>query len=422
MSNPGSLLRFLRRFALPGGDEAEDSQLLARFAYGRDDAAFSALVARHGPMVLGVCRRLLRREQDAEDAFQATFLVLARKAGSLGRPEAVANWLYGVAYRTALEARARAAKRQTRERELTEEPAVDPSNTDVGDDLRAVLDSEINRLPDKYRSALVLCHLEGRTNEEAARLLHCPKGTILSRLATARKRLRDRLARRGVALGTGAGAVFTAEALSAAVPAELARATVSSLRHFVSGQAVEAASALALAKGVLHSMLLDRCKRASAVLLVLALLGGGLVWLGQPTWATDPQPPENPAAGARPGMTLEALLALETRVWEAIKQRDVATLRKLCAADFLAIHSDGSRLALDEFLAWLPDVEIKSYTLKDTRLIPLGPDAAMLVYLAETRTVFLGWAEEGRTQVSTTWVRRNREWRNVFSQETTVEE
>jgi RNA polymerase sigma factor (sigma-70 family) len=422
MSNSGSLLRFLRRFAIPGGDEAEDTQLLARFVSGRDATAFSALVARHGPMVLGVCRRLLRHSQDAEDAFQAAFLVLARKAGSLSQPKSLANWLYGVAYRTALEARAKAAKRHTRERELTEEPAVDPSAAGVGEDLRAVLDGEINRLPDKYRSAFVMCYLEGRTNEEAARLLQCPKGTILSRLATARQRLRDRLARRGVTLGAGVGAAFSAELLSASVPTALASATASAALQFASGQAVEPAAALVLAKGVLHSMFFDRCKKASAMLLVLALLGGGLVWLGQPTWATDPQAPENPTAGGRPGVTLEALLALETRVWEAMKKRDVAGLRKVCAADYLTVHVDGSRPTLDEVLAWLPELEIKRYTLKDTRLIPLGPDAATLVYLAETQTVLLGWAEEGRTQVSTTWVRRNGEWRNVFSQETTVEE
>src|SRR5262249_34111246 len=161
---------------------ATDRQLLQRFASGHDETAFTALVGRHGPMVLGVCRRVLHSIHDAEDAFQATFLVLARKAGSVRQPDALGNWLYGVAYRTALEARTRAAKRRARERELAEEPPVEPGGAIDWSDLRAVLDGEVNRLPDKYRSPFVLCYLEGRTNEEAARLLRCPKGTILSRL------------------------------------------------------------------------------------------------------------------------------------------------------------------------------------------------------------------------------------------------
>src|SRR5262245_48018459 len=392
MSKPGSLLRFLRRIAVLGADAATDRQLLERFASGRDEMAFTTLVGRHGPMVLGVCRRVLLNAHDAEDAFQATFLVLARKAGSVSRPEALGNWLYGVAYRTALEARTKAAKRRARERELAEEPTVDPSSALVRSDLRAALDREINRLPDRYRAPFVLCYLQGRTNEEAARLLRCPKGTILSRLAWARQRLRDRLARRGVALSAaGASAVFTVDSLSAAVSADLVGSTAAAARLFVCGQAAAPAEVIALARGVLKAMVIDRLKAASLVLLAaVALLAGGLAWLGQPTWASGTQGPANPAARARAGGQLETLFALEKRVWEAVKKKDAEGLRKLCAKDFVAIHTDGSRLTLDEFCNALADYEIASYSLSDVRLLSLGPDAAILIYRAESQVVILG--------------------------------
>src|SRR5262249_17501866 len=148
-----------------------------------DEAAFTALVNRHGPMVLGVCRRVLRPAHDADDAFQATLLVLLRKARPLRRPELLGNWLYGVAHRTALKARTLAAKRRARERPVVDHLAGAPSPTAAWGDVRPVLDEEVSRLPAKYRAPVVLCYLEGKTNEEAARLLGCPTGTVFSRLA-----------------------------------------------------------------------------------------------------------------------------------------------------------------------------------------------------------------------------------------------
>jgi RNA polymerase sigma factor (sigma-70 family) len=424
MNNPGSLLRFIRRIAMRGDADATDSQLLERFALGRDEAAFTALVGRHGPMVLGVCRRLLPNVHDAEDAFQATFLVLARKAGSIRQPEALGNWLYGVAYRTALEARAKAAKRRARERQLAEEPTVDLGSSIDWSDLRPVLDGEINRLPDKYRSPFVLCYLEGRTNEEAARLLRCPKGTILSRLAWARQRLRDRLARRGVALPAAAvTTVFTADALSAAVSAELMRSTADAARLFVYGQSVASVEALALAKGVLKAMFIEKCKTASVVLLAVTLFGGGLAWLGQPTRATGAKESANPSVRVKGEEgQLDTLFALERRVWETTKQKDVEGLRKLVAEDYVAIISDGSRLTLEEYCQWLPFFEIKSYSLSDVRMLSPEPDVAILLYKAESQTIILWETLEEQTQLSSTWVRRKGEWRNVFYQETPIED
>src|SRR4051794_14651098 len=196
--------RFLRRVAAAHGP---DEELLRRFVAHRDDAAFAELVRRHGPVVLGVCRRVLGDAPDADDAFQAAFLVLARKAHRIARPDLLGNWLYGVAYRTALRARAVAARRRAREGRLVDVPAEDRPPAFVWADLRPVLDEEVNRLPDRYRATFVLCHVEGRTMAEAARLLGCPEGTVLSRLAWARGRLRSRLTRRGLAPAAGGLAV-----------------------------------------------------------------------------------------------------------------------------------------------------------------------------------------------------------------------
>jgi RNA polymerase sigma factor (sigma-70 family) len=192
--------------APPGG--LTDAQLLDRFLTKRDEAAFELLVWRHGPMVLRVCRRILRDVHGAEDAFQATFLTLACKAGSIGKQEAVSSWLYKVAYRIALRAQAGVAKRARHEKPMVECLAATgsaPPDEAAWRELGPLLDAEVQRLPEKYRAAFILCYLEGKTNEEAAQELGCPKGTILSRLARARERLRKRLHRRGLALS---GMVF----------------------------------------------------------------------------------------------------------------------------------------------------------------------------------------------------------------------
>ena len=182
----------------------DDGQLLERFVARRDEAAFAALVALHGPMVLGVCRRMLRDGHDVEDAFQATFLVLVKRAGSIRDPGRLGPWLHGVARRVAMRARAEAARRRSHQdlsgpAVVAEEPAVRPASRAEGDDVLGVIDEEVARLPSRYRDAVVLCDLEGRSYAEAARRLSCPMGTLQSRLARGRARLRTRLVRRGVA-------------------------------------------------------------------------------------------------------------------------------------------------------------------------------------------------------------------------------
>ena len=183
-------------------------QLLQRYTDRRDEAAFSALVARHAPMVLGVCRRMLADPQDVEDAFQATFLVLVRKARALRPHDAVGHWLHGVAYRVALRARSETTRRRSRERTVASiedlAPAVGGERLGPDFELRPLLDEELRRLPATYRAAVVLCYLDGQTHEEAARQLGWPVGTVKGRLARAKDLLRDRLTRRGLTLARGA--------------------------------------------------------------------------------------------------------------------------------------------------------------------------------------------------------------------------
>jgi RNA polymerase sigma factor (sigma-70 family) len=248
-----------------------DRHLLNRFVTARDEAAFAALVRRHGPMVLGVCRRLLHDAHEAEDAFQATFFVLAHKARSVSRPESLGPWLHGVAYRTAARAR-QAAQRRAREREATAMPDGGPAVEAAWREVRQVLDEELNRLAQKYRAPLVLFYLEGKSTEEVARLLACPKGTVLSRLARGRERLRHRLVRRGVAPSVGLLlGVLATKAAPAAVPAALALGTVKA-----AASGAVPATVAALTKGVLRAMLLNKLKAAGAVLLAVTAVAVGV--------------------------------------------------------------------------------------------------------------------------------------------------
>jgi RNA polymerase sigma factor (sigma-70 family) len=289
---PAFVLPFLRRLAAPAGET--DADLLCRFLGQRDEAAFTALVLRHGPMVYGVCQRVLRNAHDAEDAFQATFLVLARGARSLAKRDSLASWLHGVAYRTALKARAGLAKRREKERQVLAVPEEELTPAVVWTDLRPVLDEEVQRLPEKYRVPFILCYLEGKTNEEAARLVNCPKGTVLSRLATARQRLRTRLARRGIALSAGLLAAALSEgAASAVMPPLLIAPTVKA-----AAGGLVSANVLALAKGTVRAMLLSKLKVVTALLLAVASVGAGGLLLTHRTEGAEK--PETPAEVKEP--------------------------------------------------------------------------------------------------------------------------
>jgi RNA polymerase sigma factor (sigma-70 family) len=196
------VLSQLQRWTSPCAHELSDTVLLERFVHCRDEAAFAALAARHGEMVFGLCRRILGNPHDAEDVFQAAFLVLARKAATIRKPESLACWLHGVAYRLALKAKSEAERRRLHEQRAT------ACHQDDKDDLswremRGAIDEELQRLPEKQRQPLILCYLEGLTQDEATRRLNWPRGTLKRRLESGRENLRLRLTQRGISLGTG---------------------------------------------------------------------------------------------------------------------------------------------------------------------------------------------------------------------------
>lgn len=300
-------LRTLYRFGVTG--DLSDEQLLDRFVARRDETAqeaFAVLVERHGAMVLGVCRRVLGDVHEAEDAFQATFLILARKAASVVRRERVASWLYGVAVRTAREARGRASRRRAREERVSVPVRVDPPDDESCHDLRALLDEELARLPDRYRGAVVLCELEGLSREEAARRLGIPEGTLSSRLARAKAQLRDRLARRGIVPSTGVlSAVFLRASQAATLPLSLLESTVEAATRVAgngSAAAFVSASVASLTEGVLKTMLLAKLKGIVLGVGTLTAIISGAVVLAQsgredapPPSATAPEEPETKA-------------------------------------------------------------------------------------------------------------------------------
>ena len=260
-----------------------DGELVESFLAQRSEAAFEALVHRHGAMVFDVCRRMIGDLLDAEDAFQATFLVLARKAASVAPREGVGNWLYGVAFRTAQRARAVRARRASHEKSGKDMHHLSAEPADRVQELEGLLDEELNRLPDKYRLPLILCDLENRPRKEAARQLKLPEGTLSSRLAAARKLLAKRLARHGAPLSAGALATMMSQSAAAAsVPNGLATSTSKAASLYAAGQAATglvSASALALTEGVVKTMFLAKLAKMSAVLLLLALSCVGVGFL-----------------------------------------------------------------------------------------------------------------------------------------------
>lgn len=293
-----------RTLSAPDGGGLTDGQLLGRFVAARDEIAFEALVHRHGPMVLGVCRRVLRNAHDAEDAFQATFLLLARKAASVVKRDSVGSWLYAVAYRTAQESREANARRRTREEQVEEMPHPEVAPVEP-QDWRPLLDRELTRLPEKYREAVVLYHLEGRGHREAARQLGLPEGTLSSRLVKARRLLAKRLARYGLSLSGGVlGVVLSEGAGVAAIPPPLVAETVRTAALVAAGQlAAVATPAALLTKGVLKTMFLNKLRLVLGVVVVTAVLGAtGVAYrTGSSATAAD-----KPATG-RPLTELEAL-------------------------------------------------------------------------------------------------------------------
>jgi RNA polymerase sigma-70 factor (ECF subfamily) len=255
------LTRLRTTLAGPPADGPADGELLERFLARRDEAAFAVLLRRHGPMVLGVCRRLLGNHADAEDAFQATFLLLVRKGASVRPPGRVGPWLYGVARRTSHDAKRAAARRRAREARALPRPAPDEGVAE----LLPVLDRELGQLPERYRAPVVLCDLEGKTRKEAARELGWREGTVSSRLARARALLARRLRRHGVALA-GAAAL-------ACPPAPLEAATLRAALTAAAGRA--SGPVENLVKGVVRAMWWNKLKAGAALVLAAAVVLGG---------------------------------------------------------------------------------------------------------------------------------------------------
>jgi RNA polymerase sigma factor (sigma-70 family) len=306
-----------------------DGQLLARFVATRDEAAFAALVRRHGPMVFGVCRRVLRHEQDAEDAFQAAFLVLARKAASVVKREALGCWLYQVAYHTALQARAASARRQARETPMRDVPHPEVAPAEVND-WQPLLDRELGRLPEKYRAAVVLCDLQGQSRREAARQLGVPEGTVSSRLATAHKRLARQLARYGLAPAGGVAAALSGGPAPARVPAALVWSTARAAALVAAGQLTAAPGpAVLLMREVIQTMFLTKLKLAAGVAVVVAALAaGGLAFQAVGQDRLPQQPEKRSDAGGRP-LTEVELLRREVDILKLQMEVVQAELRSL---------------------------------------------------------------------------------------------
>jgi RNA polymerase sigma factor (sigma-70 family) len=374
-SPPSNLLAQLRRAALlRDGAGLSDGQLLGEFVRSGDEAAFTALVRRHAAMVLGVCRRLVGDDHAAEDTFQAVFLVLARRAAAVRPREQLGNWLYGVAFRTALKARAGLARRRAREKQVPAMPhPAAPPPPDLWHDLQAILDEELARLPDKLRAPVVLCDLEGRPQRDVARQLGLALATLAGRLAAARRLLAGRLTKRGVALSGGAlASVISAGAAAASVPPPL----VAAAARLAGGVAVVSARVSQLCEGVMRMMFLSKLRSyACCLAAALALAGGGFQVSGLA--ASEPAPAATPREEARPPAP-----RVPTRLNDAEYLRRVC--RDLCGrapsevevSYFLPDADPLKRAKVVEWLLAEKDAHVKRGLLELSRLseIEIGND------------------------------------------------
>jgi len=403
----GAVVQHLQRLVSPMlGDEPTDSQLLDRFITWRDEAAFEALVRRHGPLVLRVCRRVLFDPHAAEDAFQATFLVLARKAETIGKRESLASWLYGAAYRIARKARLSDSRRQVRETKAAgltrgEEGDEAPANTD----LKPILDEELERLSARHRAPLVLCYLQGKTYGQAARELGWSEGSMSRRLAQARDVLRERLLRRGVMLSTASVAGLLTSDVVASVPARLIEATVKGtmLTRL-------SASVLALAETGVRETSLLRMKVAAVMFLTLGTAVTGV------SVHEGPRPDDPSLAVAtrlpKPGHTLAdiGLSEVDPAIQEENNEEESEELSQppVPSVDLDAILTEElplqpasyqrrqflTEIELRRQLALLPEVGLDAGAIREivqqTRLLPPGQPPALVADLVARRPALIG--------------------------------
>jgi RNA polymerase sigma factor (sigma-70 family) len=343
--------------------EQSDRRLVEEFLARRDEAVFTALVNRHGPMVYRVCWRVLEQEQDAEDAFQATFLVLAQKLHTVRKHDSLASWLHGIARRVALKARGRAAMRRRYEQQVSASQPV-PSDEVTWGELRMALDAELTQLPDKWRLPLILCYLEGRTQDQAADHLGWSRTTLQRRLAEAREALGRRLSRRGVVWPAALSAVLLSDCVAPAALAPglvgstvEAAACVSTAHPAISGVSANVA---VLTEGVLKAMLLTKLKIATAVLMVLTLIGAGLVVLTcSLSMAGDPQAKEaeQPAA---PKSIVGVGEGVQNVVWSP-NGKFLAVLTNIYDVAEQEIKGEKKKILFEHCTLMLWDVEKKAW-------------------------------------------------------------
>jgi RNA polymerase sigma factor (sigma-70 family) len=429
-SPTSEVLQHLRRAVLRDGAGLTDGQLLANYLSGQDEAALATLVRRHGPMVWGVCRRVLGNPHDAEDAFQATFLVLIRKAASIVSRESLANWLYGVARQTALNARAATARRKARERQVVPMPEPKAVPQDPSNDLRLLIDQELSRLPDKYRAPIVLCDLEGKTRQEAARQLGCPVGTVAGRLARARVMLARRLARHGLVMSGGMLAgVLSSSGASACVPASVVASTIRVSALVGAGSAAAAtglipATVATLTEGVLRSMVLNKFKIAVVGFLVVCTLGIGVSALIRESRAADPASAVSKAGLAQreDGNLRETVLALEKRIWEGYAKQDAKAFENLVADDFVCIDLFGNPSGKAGVLDYVARFRVVEHTMKDVRVVVLNAASAIVTYEVhyKVRPTDGGNVETTTRRVTAAWTQRKGRWWYVYFQDQLV--
>jgi RNA polymerase sigma factor (sigma-70 family) len=343
------LVGLLRRLRLgPASTPGQtDRDALRAFALHKDEAAFAGIVRRHGPMVLRVCRNVLHHTEDAEDACQATFLVLARRAETIANGEVLASWLHGVAYRTALRARRDLGRRRTHEREAPVPARPDPTEAVAWSDVQVLLEAEISRLPARYRAAFVLCFLEGRSRTEAAAELGLSENTLSSRIARARNRLKGRLARRGIHLSAVLAAIaLTTGTSQSAMPGPFAEGISRAAMQFAARESVTGVSsfALQLTNGTLHTMTMSKITWAAGVLAV-----GGTLAVG--TWVAGQGlgPPAGSASGPSSGgfnPRAEKPAAVDRTADYAQRQRSLKNLKAIALA-LHNYHDTNGRLPTD---------------------------------------------------------------------------
>jgi RNA polymerase sigma factor (sigma-70 family) len=390
-SQASAVLRYIQTVTVAHeAFQLADDELLQRFIPCRDEAAFAVLVRRHGPMVLRLGRRLLQNEHDAEDVFQATFLVLSRQAAALRTQQSLGAWLHGVAYRIAQKARINAARRRKYEPHAGAAQAADPIAQIAAREAHTVLDQELARLPDKFRGPLVLCYLEGRTREEAARQLGWSPSILKSRLEQARDRLRRRLASRGIALaGVLAASLVDGATASAAVPAVLLDSTVQAALVVAAGgtaASVVSAPVAALAEGVMKAMLLSKLRIILVLAVVLAVpAAGGLVYRTQGAGlaaAADPPAKTKPA-------TDDTGAAARKALEQVAGQPDSAIARlfkhRIAVQTGFTEFKEGCRIEITEVWGSRPQIEVGGqYLVRGKVTMPARDRGRLYFFLTAT--------------------------------------